>query len=64
MNPTLKSHSDLTHLGRPSRIPDQPNAATLERVPDPHADVDYVTRRPRPVRVALSVTAGPTSPIS
>ncbi len=31
---------DFAHLGRPSTIPDAPDAATLERVPNPHPDVD------------------------
>ena len=58
MNPTLKSHSDLTHLGRPSRIPDQPNAATLERVPNPHPDVDYVTRFAAPEFTSICPVTG------
>jgi 7-cyano-7-deazaguanine reductase len=31
-------------LGRTVPVPDSPQAATLDRVPNPHADVDYVTR--------------------
>ena len=36
--------SDLHALGQFSKIPDAPDARTLERVPNPHADVDYVAR--------------------
>jgi 7-cyano-7-deazaguanine reductase len=31
-------------LGRPSRIPDSPDAAVLDRVPNPHPDASYVAR--------------------
>ena len=58
MNRTPKSHSDLTHLGRPSRIPDQPNASTLERVPNPHPDVDYVTRFAAPEFTSICPVTG------
>jgi 7-cyano-7-deazaguanine reductase len=31
-------------LGQPSRIPDSPDQAVLDRVPNPHPDTDYVAR--------------------
>jgi 7-cyano-7-deazaguanine reductase len=58
MTPTTKSASDLTHLGHASRIPDQPNAATLERVPNPHSDVDYVTRFAAPEFTSICPVTG------
>jgi 7-cyano-7-deazaguanine reductase len=35
---------DLTQLGRLSAIPDSPDKAVLERVPNAHVDADYVAR--------------------
>ena len=58
MTPMTKSASDLTHLGHASRIPDQPNAATLERVPNPHPDVDYVTRFAAPEFTSICPVTG------
>src|SRR5512142_2227327 len=34
----------LTQLGRPARLPDSPDAAVLERVPNPHAGSLYLVR--------------------
>jgi 7-cyano-7-deazaguanine reductase len=39
-----KSKPDVTMLGGISAIPDSPDTATLERVPNPHPDTDYVAR--------------------
>lgn len=36
--------SELTQLGKSSEIPESPETATLERVPDPHPDTFYTTR--------------------
>jgi len=58
MSATLKADPDLTHLGHPSRIPDQPNAATLERVSNPHPDVDYVTRFAAPEFTSICPVTG------
>jgi 7-cyano-7-deazaguanine reductase len=38
------SKPDVTLLGGPSAIPESPQTATLERVPNPHPDADYVAR--------------------
>ena len=35
---------DLQNLGRQSALPTSPEAAVLERVPNPHADSPYVAR--------------------
>jgi 7-cyano-7-deazaguanine reductase len=35
---------DLTKLGHPSAIPEAPEKAVLERVPNTHTDADYVAR--------------------
>jgi 7-cyano-7-deazaguanine reductase len=34
----------LHHLGKPSRIPDSPKEAQLDRVRNPHSDTSYVAR--------------------
>ena len=34
----------VTLLGGSSRLPESPQTATLERVPNPHPDTDYVAR--------------------
>jgi 7-cyano-7-deazaguanine reductase len=39
-----KSKPDVTMLGGISAIPDSPDTATLERVPNPHPDTDYIAR--------------------
>ncbi len=39
-----KPQPAFAHLGQPSRIPDAPNAKTLDRAPNPQADTDYIAR--------------------
>jgi 7-cyano-7-deazaguanine reductase len=34
----------LTQLGRPAGIPESPGRATLERIPNPHPDTNYLVR--------------------
>ncbi|MCB1512351.1 MAG: NADPH-dependent 7-cyano-7-deazaguanine reductase QueF, partial [Hyphomicrobiaceae bacterium] len=34
----------LTHLGQAASLPESPDAATLDRVPNPHPDAAYVAR--------------------
>lgn len=48
----------FTHLGKPSRIPDAPDAGTLDRAPNPHADVDYVARFAAPEFTSLCPMTG------
>jgi 7-cyano-7-deazaguanine reductase len=47
-------------LGRPAEIPATPETATLDRVPNPHPDVDYLIRFAVPEFTALCpITAQP-----
>ena len=39
-----KKKTSLTHLGRVVGIPASPDRATLESVPNPHPDTDYLVR--------------------
>ena len=39
-----KPKAAFAHLGQPSRIPDAPDAKTLDRVPNPQSDMDYIVR--------------------
>ena len=41
---TKKPAPTTTHLGQPSVQPESPNAATLDRVPNPHPGSHYVAR--------------------
>ena len=53
--------SDLTHLtqlGQPSEAAATPEAATLERVPNPQHDVDYVARFTVPEFTSLCPVTG------
>jgi 7-cyano-7-deazaguanine reductase len=50
----------LKHLGHLSALPQSPKEAELERVPNPHADTDYITRFTQPEFTSLCpVTAQP-----
>ncbi len=48
----------LTQLGHDSAIPQRPAAAVLERVPNPHADTDYVARFTVPEFTSLCPVTG------
>jgi 7-cyano-7-deazaguanine reductase len=48
----------LRHLGKPSRIPAAPDPATLDRVPNPHADTRYVVRFTAPEFTVLCPITG------
>ena len=51
---------DLTHLGKPTSIPDNPTDAKLDRVPNPHSDTPYVVRFTQPEFTSLCpVTSQP-----
>ena len=50
--------SELHALGHASKIPDAPDARTLERVPNPHPDVDYVTRFAAPEFTSICPVTG------
>jgi 7-cyano-7-deazaguanine reductase len=45
-------------LGKPARIPASPEEAVLDRVPNPHADTDYVTRFTAPEFTSICPVTG------
>jgi len=45
-------------LGRPAAIPDRPEDAKLDRVPNPHADADFVARFTAPEFTSLCPVTG------
>jgi len=45
-------------LGRPAAIPDRPEDARLDRVPNPHADTDFVARFTAPEFTSLCPVTG------
>ena len=49
---------DLKHLGRVSALPQSPEEATLERVPNPHPDTNYLTRFSQPEFTSLCPVTG------
>ena len=50
--------TDSPVLGRPAELPDNPETAPLDRVPNPHADVDYLVRFAVPEFTALCPITG------
>jgi 7-cyano-7-deazaguanine reductase len=50
--------TDSPVLGRPAAIPADPESAILDRVPNPHPDVDYVVRFAVPEFTALCPITG------
>ena len=52
------SKPDVTLLGGTSTLPASPDAATLERVPNPHPDTDYVARFAVPEFTSLCPVTG------
>ena len=52
------SLAELHALGHASKIPDAPDARTLERVPNPHPDVDYVARFAAPEFTSICPVTG------
>ena len=51
-------YDDLTQLGRPARIPASPAEATLERVPNPRPDAQYLVRFAMPEFTSLCPLTG------
>ena len=51
-------HDNLTQLGEAAPIPASPEGAVLERVPNPHADTDYLARFTCPEFTALCPVTG------
>jgi len=56
--PKSKPPVGLSHLGRPSALPDHPHASILERVANPHPDANYVTRLTAPEFTSLCPVTG------
>ena len=50
--------SKLTQLGHPSAIPDGPEHATLERVPNPHPEALYLARFTAPEFTSICPVTG------
>jgi 7-cyano-7-deazaguanine reductase len=48
----------LTQLGRPTRLPESPDAAVLERVPNPHPGSAYLVRFTAPEFTVLCPITG------
>ncbi len=48
----------LTQLGQDSRLPASPDEAELERVPNPHADTDYLVRFTQPEFTSICPVTG------
>jgi 7-cyano-7-deazaguanine reductase len=48
----------FAHLGEKSRIPEAPDAKTLDRALNPHADTDYVSRFTAPEFTSLCPMTG------
>jgi 7-cyano-7-deazaguanine reductase len=48
----------FAHLGKPSRIPEAPDAKTLDRAPNPHAEALYVARFVAPEFTSLCPMSG------
>jgi 7-cyano-7-deazaguanine reductase len=51
-------YAGLKQLGRESRIPDAPDKAVLERVPNPHVGTDYVVRFTAPEFTSICPITG------
>jgi 7-cyano-7-deazaguanine reductase len=56
--PKTKPIGGLTHLGHRSETPTKPDAAILERVPNPQADANYVARFTAPEFTTLCPVTG------
>ena len=52
------SYDGLTQLGRPTAIPQSPDLAVLERVPNPRADATYLVRFTAPEFTSLCPITG------
>ena len=51
-------YNDLTQLGGGGAVPDAPEAAVLETVPNPHGDRDYLVRFTAPEFTSLCPVTG------
>ena len=55
---TKDIYKDLTQLGGSSAIPESPDKAVLERVPNPHKDADYAVRFTAPEFTSICPLTG------
>src|SRR5271169_649496 len=53
-----KAQPAFAHLGRPSQIPEAPDAMTLDRAPNPQADADFITRFTAPEFTSICPVTG------
>src|ERR1700728_4416152 len=53
-----KAQPAFAHLGRLSRIPEAPDAKTLDRAPNPQSDTDYITRFTAPEFTSICPVTG------
>ena len=53
-----KPYRNLTHLGAPATIPESPEAARLETVPNPHSGTVYLVRFTAPEFTCLCPVTG------
>ncbi len=53
-----ENYAGLTQLGRPSTLPQRPEDAVLEKVPNPHPDHDYLVRFAAPEFTSLCPLTG------
>ena len=56
--PRTAKPAAFAHLGRPSQIPSAPDAKTLERAANPHADTDYAVRFAAPEFTSICTITG------
>src|SRR6201996_9211270 len=54
----MRQNRKLTQLGRKTALPDSPEKAELESVPNPHTDGDYVVRFTAPEFTSLCPVTG------
>jgi 7-cyano-7-deazaguanine reductase len=54
----LKTKPKTRVLGKPAALPDSPEDAVLDRVPNPHADTDYIARFTAPEFTTLCPITG------
>ena len=52
------ANTDLSQLGKPAEMPESPDKATLEKIPNPHDDTDYVVRFTCPEFTSLCPITG------
>ena len=58
MTPPKTPRPDVTQLGGSSKLPENPEAALLECVPNPHVETDYVARFTVPEFTSLCPVTG------